>query len=365
MSITGGEFTESLLLQTRDRADRMMLDDRIRQQFIPKIALYDYVQQLQTATLNTALNSRPGKEQEVEIMWMNACEDFSMDDTSCALGDTEVSTNTQTYKLDNRIVKGFKVMDYKFRDNEFSAEEAIAKAMLKIDKQIAEEFTQHLVQKLDAFSGINQMDSAPNRTIDGNVTYIPPEEWTAEIMAYFARTAIMNRFTNPAMITGHNMWESLYVARNKQGDFDAGQDYVLWNGMPIWFDLFNMDSVLTDYTTFMASQGAVAMASRNWNPDEPYRSMDDIRYTMPSRFLSGMKYDVFYSNSCYPDGNTIGDGEAEGYQKDTLAHKWKVVLNADLFLNPFGCDADEADDLGGDNSGILKFVNGEADEDAS
>ncbi len=366
MSITGGEFNETLLLQSRDRADRMMLDDRIRQQFIPKIAIYNYINGLQTATLNSALNARPGKELDVEIMWMNACEDFSMDDDSCKLGDKEVSTNTQTYTLSKRIAKGFQIKDYIFRDNEFNAEEAIAKAMLQIDKQIAEEFSRHLVGKLDEFSGVNQIDSAENRLIDGNTTFIPPEEWTAELMAYFARAAIMNRFSNPVMLTGHNMWESLYVARAKQGDFDAGKDYVLWNGMPIWFDLFNMDTTLDDYTTFMVSQGAVAMASKTWFPDSPFRSFTDMRYTMPSRFLSGMKYDVLYSNRCYPQETADSKqyAAAEHYQKDTLLHQWKVVLTADLFLNPFGCDAteDDDDDLGGENSGILKFVNGEADD---
>lgn len=365
MSTVGGEFNETLLLQTRDRADRMMLDDRIKQQFIPKIAMYDYVRSLQTASINAALNARSGKEYDVEVMWMNACEDFSMDDNSCALGTQEVSTNTQTYKLEKRIVKGFAVYDYKFRDNEFNAEEAIAKSLLQIDKQISEEFTRHLVTRLDSFAGINQVGTAENRLIDGNVTYIPPEEWTAELMAYFSRVAIMNRFTNPVMVTGHNMYESMYVARAKQGDFDAGKDYVLWNGMPIWFDMFNMDSVLDDYTTFMVSQGAIAMASKTWNPDAPFRSFDDIRYTMPSRFLNGMKYDVFYSNRCYPKStDSTQYAAAEGYQKDTLLHQWKVVLTADLFLNPFGCDAteDDDDDIGGENSGVLKFVNGEADD---
>lgn len=369
MSTIGGEFNETLLLQSRDRADRMMLDDRIKQQFIPKLAMYNYIQSLQTATINASLNARSGKEYDVEVMWMNACEDFTMDDNSCQLGETEVSTNAQTYTLKKRIVKGFMVYDYKFRDNEFNAEEAIAKALLQIDKQISEEFTRYMVSRLDSFAGLNQLPSVTNREIDGNTTFIPPEEWTAELMAYFARAVIMNRFTNPAMLTGHNMWESLYVARAKQGDFDAGKDYILWNGLPIWFDLFNVDSVLDDFTTFMVSQGAIAMASKTWNPDSPLRTFDDIRYTMPSRFMSGMKYDVFYANKCFPksgDTDPLNYGDEAGYQKDTLAHQWKVVLTADLFLNPFGCDAEQDDadddDYSGINTGVLKFVNGEADD---
>lgn len=354
MSITQGEFNETVLLNQIDRADRMMLDDRIKQQFIPKIALYNYVQSLQTATLNTAFNARPGKEYDVEINWMNACDTFDSNDVSCNFDGNEVSTNAQEYTLQKRIVKEFKVMDYKFRDNQYDADEAVAKALLRIDKLISEEFTQYLTTQLDTFAGVNQVGSIDNRIVAGNATFIPPEEWTAEIMAYIARTSIMNRFTNPALISGANLWESIYVANAKRGEFDAGKDYVLWNGMPIWFDLFNVDAPMSpDFVTFMVSQGALAMASKTWNPDVPFRSFDDIRYTIPSRFMSGMKYDVFYTNKCHPDGSV--SNPSEGYKKDTLAHFYKVVLTADLYLNPLGCDQE--------NSGVLKFVNSEAETD--
>lgn len=363
MSQTPGVFSETELLIQRDRADRMMLDDRIKQQFIPQINMFNYVRNLQTATINTKFNARPGKQYDIEVMWMNACDTFDSEDTSCVFDGEEVSTNVEQYSLSKRIVKEFKVYDYKFRDNEFDETEAVAKALLRIDKLISEEFTRYLTGQLDTFAGRNQVGNAPNRIVNGNLTLIPPEEWTPELMAYFARVSIMNRFTNPALVSGANLWELNFVTNANKVNADGGGDYVLINGFPLWFDLFNVDAVMNpDYVTFMVSQGAVAMASKNWNPDSPLRTFDDIRYTMPSRFMQGMKYDIFYTNKCHPE-STIDGEEPEGYQKDTLAHFYKVVLTADLYLNPTGCDGDNPE--GGTNTGVLKFLNADTDTDLS
>jgi hypothetical protein len=63
-----------------------------------------------------------------------------------------------------------------------------------------------------------------------------------------------------------------------------------------------------------------------------------------------MTMDVFYTNEC----------KESGTHKDVLKHHWKLVLTADIFKNPFGCDAVEDENgvqTGGENSGILRFRN--------
>ena len=52
MSRTPGEFDETRLLVVRDLADRMLLDSRIKQQFIPKMNVFNYIQSLQNPSLN-------------------------------------------------------------------------------------------------------------------------------------------------------------------------------------------------------------------------------------------------------------------------------------------------------------------------
>ena len=352
MSVIPGVFDETRLLAVRDLADRMLLDGRIKQQFIPKMNIYNYLQSLQNPSLDIRFNERPKKDYDVEIMWMNACSEFDMNDESCLRGGDSPSTNAQTYTLEKRIVKGFTIHEDEFRDNEFEFDEAVAKTMLRIDKLITEEWSQYITARLNLFSGVNQVTVGKGtiNAIDNTITDINPQDWTADIMAYFSRVLQLNRFDNAALISGSNLYETLYVANAKRGDFDAGQDFQLWNDIPVWFDLFNVDSVnVNDLYTYLVSQGALAQVNKAWNPE--YKAyMDQIKWTQPSRFMRGMTYDVFYDNSCNPSHSAR--------YPDEQVHNWKIVLTADIFSNPFGCDAVEDDGVvTGENSGILRFRN--------
>ena len=355
MSTVSGEFSETILLQQQNMADKMGLDDRIRQQFIPDNLVYGYLRSLQTASVNAAFNTRAKKNYDVEISWMNACSTFDIEDVSCAIGGDELSTNVEEYVLNQRFVKGFTVRDDVFRNNQYETQEAIAKGFLRIDQQLANDFAQYLVARLNVFSGVTAVpDIAPGITTVGTTTTIQPALWIPSIMAYFARTKLLNRFTNPGLISGNNMWETLFIADANKANADGKGDFILWNGLNWGFDLVNIDTVNTpDYLTYMVSNGAIAIANKTWNPDSPYRSMSDIRYTMPSRFMEGIRYDVYYTNNCIEEGSSelVADHNSSvANNRDALAHHWKVVLTADAFLNPEGCTAD--------NTGVLRFSNG-------
>ena len=373
MSRTAGEFNETTLLKQRHRADTMLLDDRIKQQFIPKMNIYNYLRKLQNAQVNAAFNARQGKDTEIEIMWMNACGDFSDDNVSCVIGDNELSTNAQTYTLEKEFAASFSIPDIRFRDNEFDAPEAIAKGMLACDKYIAEEYSKYLVEKLNQFSGENQLEGGKGNVISGQaITEIGASDWTAELMAYFARVIEMNRFNDVHMISGHNLYEQLHIAEAKRVDAIGGGSWILWNEIPMWFDLFNVDTINAATTptptatptgyyddsgllTYMVQRGSVAMASKNWNPSYD-DNKHDTRWIEPSRFMQGMNYDVYYMVDCigaeaiddFRPTPTPSAGISPAY-KNTLRHKFKIVLNADIYNNPEGCEED--------NTGVLRFKN--------
>lgn len=351
MSIIPGVFSHTALLQARDLADRMMLDGRVKQQYVPKTTAFQYLQNLQTASLNQAFNARPGKKYEVEIMWENVCADLTIADESCAIGGPEASTNTKVYELEKRIVKGFTIDDDKYRTNEFDSATSLAKLLLVAEKQIAEEFTQYALGRLNVFAGVNQVALGKGviNGLDPTITDIDPANWTAEIMAYFSRVIQLNRFSNAAMITGSNLYETLFVASANAANSEGKGDQILWNGMPIWFDLFNVDAVNgQELFTYMVEQGSIAMVNKTFNIAGT--NFHDQRYTIPCRFLPGWNMDLYYTNNCNDDGTHM----------DMLKHHWKIVLTADIFNNPFGCDAIEDGfgvQTGGENSGILRFRN--------
>lgn len=381
MSYSEGQFNETILLEQRARADQMMMDPLIRQQWQPKTNFYNYIRSLQNAKLNEAFNARGRKDFDVEIMWMNTCDDFEIADESCALGGKEASTNTQIYTLRRRKTYGFNVADDVFRDNAFDAEEALAKLLLRVDKQASEDFTKYLVDFVNINAGRNAVTD--RYTVEDDRTDIPADQWTAELMAYFARVMEMNRFNNAAMVSGANLWETMMVAAANNANVNDKGDYILWNSMPIWFDLFNVDTVNNDNQhivdglfTYLITQGAIAVANKTWNPPAPQRTFDDVRYTMPSQFMPGMTYDVYYTNKCQEDSaadfDADTDADSTGYRgeladnrgwrdgnfrSDALMHKYKIVLTAEAFVNPYGCDEDNLGHSDSDKSGILRFRN--------
>lgn len=359
MSVIGGEFNETRLLQQQHTADSLFLDGRIKQQWIPKISMLHYINSLQAPGLNVAFNTRPKKDYDVEIHWINTCEDFLLNENvNCQRGGEEPSTNAQTYKLEKEIVAGFTIRDEEFRDNIYDADMAIAKTFIQIDKQIVEEFAQYVTGQLNAFAGINQVTNGRGviDPLDPTITNIAPSDWTAELMAYFSRVMALNRFDNAAIVTGSNLYETLYVAGAMNANTDGKGDWILWNKMPIWFDLFNVDVVNEpELFSYIVSQGATALVNKAWNPAMA-KYMDHYAYTMRSRFFPAFEYDVYYDNSCHePYGGVVR-------YNDMVVHNWKIVLNAELFLNPYGCDAvaitgDNGDTVTGENSGILRFRN--------
>lgn len=337
MSTISGAFTETQLLDQMVRADELMLDDRIKQQFNPNMKVLEAVQAVNTATVNPLFGS---KDRDVQVMWMNACDIDATTNTDCEFGGSTVSTNTEEYSLTYEKAVPFYVDESDFDNNYFSPEEAVAKSLLNADMALVEAFAAYAVAQLNVFKGVNETSPEGKGDISGSDTYIQPAYWNASLMAYFSRAATMNKLTSPVMLSGNNMYEPMLLANANAGNANGKGDYVLFGQFPWYFDLFNVDTVNTpDYITYMISMGALAMATKNYNKDVP-EVVNGVftRYTMQSRFFPTLKYDVFYKPEC--------SGE------DRVKHNFKVKLKGDIFKNPTGCTET--------NTGILTFICGTA-----
>ncbi len=333
MSI-GGAFDETILLNQRVRAEAILKDDRIKQQFIPQYDILKAIQAAQTAKIMQPLSLR--KDVKTELMWENFC-DIKAEEcaTDCTIGGTKSSTNTQEYDLSFCKEVSFSMSEDDFIDNEY--EMNVAKALLKADKEITEAFAQYGVARLEAFRGTNVLTTGKG-TVVGLDTYIKPEYWTPAIVAYLNRVTIMNKFTSPIFLSGSNLYEQYLVASANSANADGKGDFKLWAGLQPYFDLFNIDTVNEpNLKSYIISMGAVAMANKYYNPDAPQTGFDHIRYTMDSNFLSGMKYDVFYNNAC------------EGTTRKWI-HNYTIRFKGDILLNPAGCDQT--------NTGVLALVCG-------
>jgi hypothetical protein len=336
MSTTAGYFDETILTDIRVKADEIMFDDRIKQQFVPDVDIFKAISAVQTATVypSKARNKIVG----VDVMWQNVCGQSAETNVTCEIGGAKSSTNIKDYDLSfERMVK-FTEDEADFIDNEFDIETAIAKDLLNADKTMAEAFAVYCVGRINTFKGVNTLGTNGKGVVDGTDTYILPAYWDATLAAYLKRVEKSNKITAPAYASGQNLFEQMFVAEAKRSNADGKGDAILYNGMRFYFDLVNIDAVnSTDLVTYMLSSGSLALASRNLNPDVP-EVVNGVftRYTMNSKFIPNMKYDVFYDNDCTTN--------------DLIQHNFKIKLVADLFNNPTGCDDH--------NTGVLSFICG-------
>lgn len=332
MSTIGGAFDETILLNQLVKATEIGFDSRIKQQFTPQYAVLEAIKAAQTATVQTALSRR--KDVAVEVQWENFCDIVAEAcATDCTIGGTKSSTNVQEYDLTFCKEVNFSMDENDFIDNVFDIN--IAKAFLKVDKEMTEAFAAYAVAQLEAFKGVNQLTTGKG-TVAGTATTIPAAYWTPSLAAYFNHVSIINKFVNPIFASGSLLYESYLTAQAMSANSNGKGDWAMWAGLQPYFDLFNIDTVNTpDLKAYLISMGAVAMANKYYNPTIPQTGFDMTRYTMNSQWMPGMVYDVFYNNTC------------SGTQK-LWNHNYTVRFKADIFLNPAGCDQL--------NTGVLAFT---------
>jgi len=337
MSTTGGSFDETILLNQRVLADRISFDDRIMQQFKPHYDIILALRAAQTATVQTAVSRK--KNVAVEVLWENFCDIVAESCTNdCTVGGTKSSTNAQEYDLTFCEEVNFSMDERDFIDNEFDMN--VAKAFLMADKRLTDAYALYAVAFLEASLGCNMLTTGKG-TVVGTNTSIPAAYWTPSLAAYFNRVGIMNQLTNPIFLSGNNLYEQYFVAQRMGANADGKGDLALWAGLQPYFDLWNIDTVNSpDLKSYLISVGSVALANKFYNPPVPVTGFSNVKYTMPSRYLPGFTYDVFYNNACIDD-------------KSLWMHNYTVKLKADIFLNPTGCN--------GCNTGILGFSCGDLD----
>jgi len=334
MSTTAGYFDETILNDIRVRATSIAFDDRIKQQYVANYDVLKAIESVQTAQLYTPASRI--KDVDVEVIWQNVCGQTVEDNTTCVIGGSKSSTNIQEYSISYEKVVKFSEDEADFRDNEFDIQEAIAKQFAVADKNLTEDFAQYAVGRMEAFKGWNVLTDGKG-TVSGADTYIPAAYWNADLVAYLNRAAIRNQFTSPTYVSGNNLYEQIFVANAKAANANGKGDAILWGGLKMYFDLFNIDTVNDpDLKTYMLSMGSLAMAYRTWNPINP-EVVNGVftRWQMKSQYTP-FWYDVFYDADCTT--------------YDQIQHNFKVKLRADVFNNPTGCDDN--------NTGVLSFVCG-------
>ena len=326
MAIIAGDFSASDLAQALIRADQMFTDDMMKADFEGNVDTWKALKAEQNANVSILEDSE--KDRDVKVYWINSCgtaaEDYDGDD--CDLAGDELGSDSQVYSLSLHKQYKFSVDENAFRVNNFSMADAVAKGFLKADKALAEAITASGVARLESFKGTNVVsDGVGTPNVGTTETDVASADWNERLFAYLYRVGLQNQMSNPFLLSGSNLFEDRLITLLAEADANGKGAARLFKLMRTYFDLFNIDPANSpDLKTYMINRGSIAFASKAYYGATPTRYKDQDRYSIASRNLDGVRYDVIYTNRC---------------STSTMMHDFKVIAKYDYFLNPTGCDA--------------------------
>jgi hypothetical protein len=152
-------------------------------------------------------------------------------------------------------------------------------------------------------------------------------------MAYFIMTQVKNKLGNTFLLSGDLLWTAQWKAAMEQANADGKGAANKFGALPIYHDLFNIDSVIGK-KLLMISPDSYALVTKTRYPDTPQPVMPGVnqaRFTVGSPSLPGVRYDLIYAPVC---------------SSDDIKHNFKLIARYDMFLNPIGCNLQRSGFLG-------------------
>jgi len=332
-------ITNGVLPLVLEKASMAWPNNMSEVDFIPQIETLYAVRDQQTARLQYA-NLPDGVD--ARIAWMTTC-DLSVDTlvtTDCTFTGDQASVSKQDLSIDQAKETKFSVALDAWRDNIFGFADAVAINLNGAMKLQAEAVAAYAVGVINANLGESTYTANGTWTVAGTSNEIPSEQFDST--AIFGRLQVAarkNKFDSPYLLTGENMYQLAYMARTSGGNGEGKGDFRRISEMPIYSDIFNVDSVNDpDLITYMINRGALAFASKGYYPTRP-ETLDGnyTRFSIANRFFPQLIHDVESRVDC-----------ASG----VWSQHWKVIPRYKIFVNPVGCTATRTGLLAFTNSGI-------------
>lgn len=342
--ITPGFFDCAKLLEVKEKVDQIFEGGVIDKEYVPDVEAALAVLNSQTADFEVLKN--PEKDREVKVYWVDDCDTEDPTDCGdqCEIDGAEIGDNCANYTLGECFEKSFKLTEERFRTSLLTPVEVVARAVLKKMKLMDEFWAEKIIAFLQASAGVNSY--AGQYTVSGSQTFIPAYAWNPDIFGYIDTVLWKNKLNNNGakMLSGtllkQYMWKVGMETTDPTGQ--SAQAKMTSFGIP-YFDR-RLDDLVGDKSLFLWDPNSVAMVTKARHeaygeagrmiqtPTGPQRW-----YTMESKNLPGIVYDMAYQELC---------------SGDDISHFWKIKTRGDIFLNPLGCD--------NNRTGVLQFTCGDA-----
>lgn len=339
-------LTPSVLVESQVLAEKMFADSARKADYVVEVDAAKAIIENTTADVTITENSQ--KEQTASIKWSKFCND-DVEETELAShcdpsGGDAADSAKKDYIISSVISKKFTIDEGNYKSNFLNFPEVYADNMLKSLKSMDEKLAKMIVAKVQSFTSENLYQvtgiACPGVVSpeDWTETYIKPSNWSPSIMGYFAKVARLNKFNSPFLLDGKNLFDLAVAAQVNQGNANGKGDAAWFNLMKIYNDIVNVEAVASG-STFMIQRGATAFASKvfwgSFNETNPKDGASDlIKYSVPSRNIPGVKYDVYVKRSC--------SGKYDSYNVG-------LELNFDVFNGAEACNG---------ATGVLEFICG-------
>lgn len=263
----------------------------------------------------------------VKIVWLDNCGETLDDDCQdvCDIQATEVAMNSKNVNLTKCKSASFKINENDVLRNRYTLDEIVARKMLSIMKALDEYINAQSLLFLSANAGYNK--NKESYTFAGTTLQIPTADYTNELYVKMVIDAKINKISDPFIVDNGALYRYYLNAQLEQGNAEGKGAKAKSMLFPTYFDLVGFPSAPISDDTFLISSSAYAFASRNYNGNAPIevnpKDGRQIRWSMPSNTIPGLRYDIYHEYVC---------------TGKRFTHNYYIEANFDFVLNPIGCD---------------------------
>jgi hypothetical protein len=281
------------------------------------------------------------KNQELRVEWLTKCDITPTACTDdCTITGEDADPTCKDYEIGCLYETTFQVPLRAYRDRSIEMQQSIAFQKLAHMKALDERLAQYIIAGFVAGAGTNLFTGGVG-DVQGTTTYIAPQYWDNAIWGYFDQVRRLNKFRNPYLINGNNLYQLIFNIPLEVGNAQGGSANVRkMNTLKVYQDPENMEDHAAGQS-FLVHKTAAAFLNKAWNKINPINAEVKAgqywEWSEESKNIPGVFYDITMKETC--SGN-------EFYQA------FKIKLHGVFATNPYPCDED--------NTGIIIFECGTA-----
>lgn len=316
-------LTASALLALNVKAEMMWKDSALALSTTAQTETAKAILKNQTANFRVFDDYKLDQKVVVNFLSMCGMETEACED-NCDIDELEPNSAVKEYTPDICQKVGFKINQKVLRTNQYQFEEMFAKFSAQAIDKLDQFWSIQALAKLKSYAGANAYPAPFTYDAVGKTTNVPSAEYNTSLIPKFVQQAMLNQMGDAYFIDNGSLWEAFYLAQMNAGNLDGKGQANLIDQINVSFDQFNFAKASLTEDTFAISKGAIAMKTVNKFGDVPMvlTAEGQTRYTIKSRNLEGVKYDIIHQVKC------VGDD---------IFDTFRIITNGGIWLNPETC----------------------------